>query len=80
MSSDPWQHRAACAEADPDIFFLRDQETAGVGRFNEAEEFCRSCTVVAECEVDGARSSHGFWAHRLRDKLDKDRIREVVTI
>jgi len=80
MNGTPWQHRAECRDADPDTFFLRDNEPVSAGRFNDAELMCRACPVVAECDLDGARSSHGFWAHKLRDKVDKARIREVVTI
>jgi hypothetical protein len=78
--AEPWQARAECRDADPDLFFLLDGEPAAAGRFNHAELLCRSCPVVEECRAEAQKSTHGFWAHELLDPIDKARKREVVTL
>jgi predicted GIY-YIG superfamily endonuclease len=46
-----WRHRAACRDADPELFFpLGDVfTTAELGQLAEAKAVCRGCPVRAEC-------------------------------
>lgn len=43
---DRWQHHAACAGVDPEVFF--PHKTDAEGR-EIALEYCRRCPVVDEC-------------------------------
>lgn len=42
----PWMWEAACATADPDLFFPTEQRDPKIG---EAKRVCASCPVKAEC-------------------------------
>lgn len=56
----PWQERAACAQEDPDLFFLPDDSGAGavpvderyVDQIAEAREVCARCPVTEACLAD----------------------------
>lgn len=65
-----WQEFAACAGADPDLFFL---ERGGIG-YSEGKKFCRQCPVRQECLDYAVRHKikFGLWgglAERQRRKL-----------
>lgn len=51
MVTKDWRHRAACRDADPEIFFpLGDVFTAAeAGQLQRAKAICRRCPVKAEC-------------------------------
>lgn len=51
MVTKDWRHRAACRNADPEIFFpLGDVfTTAEAGQLQQAKAICRRCPVKAEC-------------------------------
>ena len=57
--SDLWQHRAACAGADPDVFFSSE-------RMGEAAALCARCPVTAQCRSFSANDSFGVWAGQSR--------------
>ncbi|GAA4428633.1 hypothetical protein GCM10023169_30000 [Georgenia halophila] len=54
-----WQHRAACADQDPDLFF---PETKTAQR--RAEEICATCPVKPDCLAAGLINDErfGIWA------------------
>lgn len=50
-----WQHKAACADEDYDLFNSREhgeRAEAFRDRFAEAKQICASCPVQAECAKD----------------------------
>ncbi|MFD9249567.1 WhiB family transcriptional regulator [Streptomyces bottropensis] len=47
-----WTQRAACADADPDLFF---PEPGGQERIGEAKQICAACPVRQECLDDAMR-------------------------
>ena len=54
----PWMDNAACADADPDLFFVDVGESA-----DEAKAICSRCPVQTDC-LDFALASHerfGIW-------------------
>ena len=54
----PWTIDAACADADPDLFFVDVGESA-----DEAKAICSRCPVQTDC-LDFALASHarfGIW-------------------
>lgn len=60
-----WQYRAACRDADPDVFYSPMDERGPVRRRREAaaKAFCARCPVVQEC-LDHAlevREPYGVW-------------------
>lgn len=47
-----WRHRAACRDADPEIFFPVAEAGPALRRANaEALAYCRVCPVVHECRA-----------------------------
>lgn len=63
-----WTERSACQDKDPDLFFLREGEVYKPGRFDEAQEICRTCPVRFDCDSYATRAKErwGVWA--LRDR------------
>ena len=77
--ADLWQHRAACAGADPDIFFSSK-------RMGEAAALCARCPVTAQCRSFSAVDRVGVWAGESRGdgknagpSLTKDYLEECGT-
>jgi WhiB family redox-sensing transcriptional regulator len=69
----PWQHRALCAQTDPEAFF---PEKGGSTR--EAKRVCASCEVRAECleyalDNDERFGIWGGYSERERRKLKQRR-------
>lgn len=68
-----WQARAACRDADPDLFF---PETGGPDNgTNEALAICATCPVIAQCrayadrvEARYGQSPHGVWGGSTADE------------
>ena len=53
-----WIREAACATADPDLFFPEDSRSPAT----EAKEFCARCPVRPEClEYSLAAEEFGVW-------------------
>lgn len=61
-----WQLQAACADADPELFFAPDQREKVAqrnARHEKAKSFCRQCPVRVRCAEQGdARTvPYGIW-------------------
>lgn len=68
-----WMRRAACKDADPDLFFRPVYKWGttprDTGRVTQALEFCKVCEVRAEC-LDYAHDNNirmGVWGGRSFD-------------
>lgn len=69
-----WRSRAACADADPEIFDWKDATELGVpnaqtpklnkARFAVAKEYCVTCPVISECEADAVYAGDVAWGVR----------------
>lgn len=58
-----WQHRAACRDADPDLFFpLAREDAETLLQIEAAKAYCRTCPVDKECLGHAlAHGSVGIW-------------------
>lgn len=60
-----WQHRGACAEADPNLFFHPDGERGPARRLRElsALAVCADCPVLEACRRHAlrVREPYGVW-------------------
>jgi WhiB family redox-sensing transcriptional regulator len=58
-----WQHRAACRDADPDLFFpLPRDESETLLQIEAAKAYCRTCPVAKECLAHAlGNGSVGIW-------------------
>jgi WhiB family transcriptional regulator, redox-sensing transcriptional regulator len=67
-----WMKRAACRDADPELFF----PTKGV-KPTEAKAICATCPVASECYeyATADRFLHGVWASTT--KFDRRKLREA---
>jgi WhiB family redox-sensing transcriptional regulator len=59
----PWMEDAACANTDPEVFFMVGTTPELMDATRQAKRVCRSCSVQAEClayalTVD---DRHGIW-------------------
>jgi WhiB family redox-sensing transcriptional regulator len=76
----PWEDRAACITADPDLFFPEAGEHGG----EQAKAVCASCPVRREC-LEGAlarNEKYGIWGGTSgadRRELRRQRSREALT-
>jgi WhiB family redox-sensing transcriptional regulator len=66
-----WQRRAACADADPLLFFHPDSERGPERRQRDrdAVAVCSSCPVIAECRAHGLAvgETYGVWGGLTED-------------
>jgi hypothetical protein len=53
-----WQKRAACRDADPELFYVDRGDSKG--RAAQARTYCTSCPVKQRCHQDGVNSP-GRW-------------------
>lgn len=44
-----WRNRAACLEADPELFFPIGSTGPALLQIEEAKDVCRACPVVEPC-------------------------------
>lgn len=44
-----WQHRAACREEDPELFFPVGTSGPALLKIEEAKAVCRRCPVMGSC-------------------------------
>lgn len=76
LERDPWWERAACKDADPDIFLPLNLRSTGYrprGRagnlpdeivYAEAAEYCRTCPVRVSCLNDALQSDGELVAYQ----------------
>jgi WhiB family redox-sensing transcriptional regulator len=59
-----WQALAACADEDPDLFFIEGDLTApaNIAQAAEAKAVCSSCPVSLQCAEYAADVAFGIWA------------------
>jgi WhiB family redox-sensing transcriptional regulator len=70
-----WQHRAACAAEDPELFFPLGTTGPAVQQIETAKQVCRRCEV-ADCCLDWALRSGqdaGIWGGL--DELERRALR-----
>lgn len=72
-----WADRAACADADPEIFFTSEPAVQ-----RQALDLCEGCEVRAECLAYAVHAGlmHGVWGGLVetrRRRLIRDRRREL---
>lgn len=55
--------RAACATADPDLFFPVSAQGPGSDQVSRAKAICRGCQVRLDCLTFALRTrqAHGVW-------------------
>lgn len=62
-----WRQEAACAGADPELFFPLTAAAQHTDQVTRARSYCVRCEVIAECERMAARLEsrgvrvHGIW-------------------
>ena len=44
-----WRDRAACLEADPELFFPIGNTGPAIAQIEEAKAVCRTCPVIETC-------------------------------
>jgi WhiB family transcriptional regulator, redox-sensing transcriptional regulator len=59
-----WRHRAACRDADPDLFFPEGDPSAPAyaAQVAEALATCSACPVRLQCAEFGLGEASGIWA------------------
>ena len=69
-----WRLDAACADADPTLFFPVGATGAAVEQIERAKEVCAGCPVAQECLIFAVTTNqeYGVWGG-----LDEDERREV---
>ena len=45
----PWRNRAACLDADPELFFPTGNTGPALGQVEEAKLVCQRCEVIETC-------------------------------
>lgn len=82
-----WRERAACFEADPELFFEpngRERDDDKAARIEAARALCEECPVVAQCLTDAIRTGDrdairgGLTPHERDLKVRRDRRGAVV--
>ncbi|MGG7568960.1 WhiB family transcriptional regulator [Streptomyces sirii] len=70
-----WRDRAACKDADPDLFFPVGNTGPALLQVEEAKSVCRRCPVVETCAgwALEIREAHGVWGGMSED--DRRRIK-----
>lgn len=69
-----WPERAACKQADPDLFFATGRFSGNVGRTNcekteAARTFCERCPVIDACiEHALAYENYGVWGNTTEEE------------
>lgn len=64
-----WRDRAACRNADPEIFFPVGTSGPALRRIAEAKAVCRRCPVVSECLAYAlAHEDYGVWGGMSEDE------------
>lgn len=60
-----WQSRAACRDADPELFFFEgdEQAPANAAQLEQARQVCSRCPVRVQCGeyALAAFEEHGVW-------------------
>ncbi len=72
-----WSARAACQDAEPDVFFPIGGSGALVDEVTAAKRICARCAVISEClsYAVGNRVVHGVWGG-----LDEHERRALVRV
>jgi WhiB family transcriptional regulator, redox-sensing transcriptional regulator len=61
-----WQHQAACAGREGDLWFPDDADAATA---RKARRVCRGCPVLASCRAAGMLGDeHGVWGAATRNE------------
>ena len=65
-----WQHRAACRDEDPELFFPVGTSGPAVLKVEEAKAVCRRCEVVDTCLKWAIESGQdaGVWGGMSEDE------------
>lgn len=75
-----WQHRGACRDADPTLFFHPEGERgpARRARATAARTVCMSCPVIQECRSHAlqVREPYGIWGGLTEEERDAIIVRE----
>lgn len=80
-----WTERAACADADPELFAPRAVGRAEVylDAVAVAQRYCASCPVIAQCAAEADRDGlQGVWggSNRYRDSAGRGHVQVVPLI
>ena len=64
-----WRLRAACRQADPDLFFPIGTTGPAIGQIGEAKRICQACPVRTSCLGWALRHgiSFGIWGGTTED-------------
>jgi WhiB family redox-sensing transcriptional regulator len=73
-----WKADAACATADPELFFHPDGREDTDGREAKAKAVCRRCPVTAAClaYAETTREFYGIWGGLTETERQRRRIIE----
>jgi WhiB family transcriptional regulator, redox-sensing transcriptional regulator len=65
-----WMDLAACASADPELFFPVSSTGPGSEQIRRAKQICRSCPVLRDCLTFALRTrqAHGVWGGTSEDE------------
>lgn len=73
VKPEPWMKDAACKGKDPDLFFLKQGQSARL-----AKEICLTCPVIAPCRVYAEETdSEGVWGGDLRSGVKRPGIQDA---
>ncbi len=79
MTAMDWSDHATCRDADPDLFFGLEGETAleKLRRERDANAVCARCIVRTACLTWAVErpERHGTWAGRNEEELAAERVR-----
>jgi WhiB family transcriptional regulator, redox-sensing transcriptional regulator len=75
-----WRLRAACLDADPELFFPEGSRGPALESAARAKQICAACPVWARC-LDWAlthAAHHGVWGGRTEDERRRTRATSPV--
>lgn len=71
-----WMREAACADADPELFFPEHNRDR---RVRKAKSYCERCPVITQClEFALTQHDYGIWGGKTEEERQKikEHIRE----
>ncbi|WP_329172788.1 WhiB family transcriptional regulator [Streptomyces sp. NBC_01477] len=80
-----WQHRAACGDEDPELFFPVGNSGPAILKIEEAKRVCRRCPVMDQCRQWALETGQdaGVWGglsederRSMRRRASRNRVRQ----
>lgn len=73
-----WQHRAACRDTDPELFFPIGNTGPALLQIKDAKDVCHRCAVIGECLLWAVATDveDGVWGGQDQDERHREKRRQ----